>query len=260
MAACSLERHAGDGYSERAGYRGDPRSLYSSQVYNETEVHAVAWELDHLFILSEPGAPEGERLIELGLTEGSPNVHRGQGTANRRFFFANAMLELIFVVDESEARSPLASPTRLWERSRWRQTHASPFGLCLRATADDAPSFTTLDYRPPYLPEGVAIPIARGTLAVEPMLFINPMGQRPDTYPPASRQPLEHALGVREVTKVHLDSAGCELPSDALRAAQRAGIATFGQGEGHLAHVTFDDGVRGEEIDLRPNLPLILHW
>lgn len=48
--------------------------------------------LDHIFICVQPGASEAEALIDFGLTEGSPNRHQGQGTANRRFFFRNAFL------------------------------------------------------------------------------------------------------------------------------------------------------------------------
>jgi hypothetical protein len=40
-------------------------------------------------------APEAERIAAFGLCEGPSNVHPGQGTANRRFFFRNAMLELL---------------------------------------------------------------------------------------------------------------------------------------------------------------------
>ena len=220
----------------------------------------MPFELDHLYVLAEPGAPEAERLITLGLVEGTPNVHPGQGTANRRFFFQNAMLELIFVTDEAEARRAEVAPTRLWERSRWRQTAACPFGLCLRATGDDAPPFPTYEYRPAYLPEGAAIPIARGTLAVEPMLFVNPFGRRPDSYLPEQRQPLDHPLGVREISAVHIDSAGCEPPSDPLYFVRQQGIATFGNATGHLLELTFDGGAAGGMADLRPDLPLVLRW
>lgn len=220
----------------------------------------MAFELDHVFIVTEPDAAVGDRLVELGLLEGSPNVHPGQGTANRRFFFGNAMLELIYVTDEAEARSPLVTPTRLWERSRWRQTAACPFGLCLRATNDDVPPFTTFDYRPPYLPDGAAIPIARGTMAIEPMLFINPFSRRPDNIPLEQQEPLDHPLGVREITGIHIVSAGCELPSDSLRAVQQLGIATFSQDVGHLLELTFDEGVHSSSADLRPDLPLVLRW
>lgn len=46
-----------------------------------------AFEIDHLFIASQPGAPEIEEVLALGFLEGTPNVHPGQGTANRRIFF-----------------------------------------------------------------------------------------------------------------------------------------------------------------------------
>lgn len=220
----------------------------------------MSYELDHVLLLAAPGAPEGERLTALGLREGTPNRHPGQGTANRRFFFQNAMLELIYVSDEAEVQSALVAPLRLWERSRWRQTAACPFGVCLRAT-DAAPlPFPTLDYRPPYLPEGGAIPIARGTMAVEPLLFVNPWGRRPDSLLAGDREPLDHPLGVQELTGVHVVSAGCELPSDPLRAVQRLGIATFSQGDGHLLELTFDAGRQGGMADLRPGLSLVVRW
>jgi Rho-binding antiterminator len=57
----------------------------------------MEFELDHLFICTTIGAPEADRLVAFGLTEGTPNVHPGQGTANRRFFFHNFMLELLWV-------------------------------------------------------------------------------------------------------------------------------------------------------------------
>ncbi len=90
------------------------------------------FELDHLFICTSVGAPEADRLIEFGLTEGSPNVHPGQGTANRRFFFQNAMLELLWVRDSAEAESETTRPTRLWERWTGRNNGACPFGFCFR--------------------------------------------------------------------------------------------------------------------------------
>jgi hypothetical protein len=48
-------------------------------------------ELDHIFICSSFGAPEVESLVQFGLLEGPANQHPGQGTACRRFSFANAM-------------------------------------------------------------------------------------------------------------------------------------------------------------------------
>ena len=75
-------------------------------------------ELDHMLICTEVGTPGADQLEGFGLVEGTPNIHPGQGIANRAFFFHNAMLELVWVRDERKARSPPIAPARLWER--WR--------------------------------------------------------------------------------------------------------------------------------------------
>ncbi|HZM51635.1 MAG TPA: VOC family protein, partial [Vicinamibacteria bacterium] len=90
------------------------------------------YALDHVFVCCAEGAPEAQRLARLGLSEGSFNTHPGQGTASRRFFFANAYLELFWVADAREARSALAAPTRLWPRWSARGAEASPFAIILR--------------------------------------------------------------------------------------------------------------------------------
>jgi hypothetical protein len=59
-------------------------------------------ELDHLFVCTDPGGPEAEKLVQFGLREGPPNQHPGQGTACRRFSFANAMIELFWVNDGAQ--------------------------------------------------------------------------------------------------------------------------------------------------------------
>ncbi len=70
----------------------------------------MSFELDHCFIWTEVGAPEADLLIEFGLTEGQSNMHPGQGTANRRFFFENVMLELLWVHNKTEAQSNRVLP------------------------------------------------------------------------------------------------------------------------------------------------------
>lgn len=73
-------------------------------------------EVDHVFICVEHGAHEAEVLKRFGLTEGSANRHPGQGTANRRFFFRNAFIELLYLQDFAEVQNELTKPTRLYER------------------------------------------------------------------------------------------------------------------------------------------------
>jgi len=45
-------------------------------------------EIDHIFIFVS-SKDLADELVSFGLTEGSGNVHKGIGTANRRFFFEN---------------------------------------------------------------------------------------------------------------------------------------------------------------------------
>jgi len=73
----------------------------------------VTVELDHVFVCTALDAPEADLLVAFGLAEGTLNTHPGQGTANCRFYFRNALLELGWTRDEREARSPLVAPTRL---------------------------------------------------------------------------------------------------------------------------------------------------
>jgi len=98
----------------------------------------ASFELDHLFILTDSGAPAADRVAELGITEGSRNVHPGQGTANRRFFFRNAMLELLWVSDPVEAAADPSVPARLLRRWCGRGVGACPFGLCFRPAGPGA--------------------------------------------------------------------------------------------------------------------------
>lgn len=86
-------------------------------------------ELHHFFILTEPLAPEAELHTEMGLIEGPPNDHPGQGTDDRRFFFCNSALELLYVRDAAEAEEGPARRLRFPERAT--QLGASPFGLVL---------------------------------------------------------------------------------------------------------------------------------
>lgn len=99
----------------------------------------MAFEIAHLFICTAAGAPAAEKLLQFGLTEGSANVHPGQGTANRRFFFHNLMLELLWVHSATEAQSATTQPTYLWERWVAHQPQTCPFGVCLRLSRHLAP-------------------------------------------------------------------------------------------------------------------------
>jgi hypothetical protein len=219
------------------------------------------YELDHLFVWSAPGGAEADRLATFGLTEGARNVHPGQGTACRRFFFRNAYLEVLWVADPAEARDGPARATGLWPRWAGRGAGASPFGLCLRpAGGGGGPPFSAWEYRPPYLPSPLAISVAEGVPPDEPWWFYVPFGRRPDDPARPDSQPLAHPAGFREVTGVRLHGPWASRPSASAAAVIRAGVADVADAAGHWAEVVFDAGRQGAVEDFRPALPIVFRW
>ena len=219
-------------------------------------------ELDHLFIWTFHGAPEAERLIAFGLTEGAPNHHSGQGTANRRFFFQNAMLELLWIENAAEAQSEGIGRVQLWERWLARGNRASPFGIGLRPTDPkraDAP-FPAWEYRPPYLPDPLVIHIGADTPLSEPIWFYLAFARRPDSGPVEKRPPLDHPIGFREMTGVRLTRPAAQPLSAVGEADMRAGVISILPGKEHLIEVIFDGHRKGRHADFRPDLPLIFRW
>lgn len=131
-------------------------------------------EVDHIYICTDYKAPAGELLKEFGLTEGTSNTHPGQGTANRRFFFHNFMLELLWIENLDEVKSALTKPMRLFERCSKFDANISPFGIGLRPTKEKniKVTFPVWDYHPLYLPNFLKIQVADNTPLSEPMFFI----------------------------------------------------------------------------------------
>lgn len=219
-----------------------------------------AWEVDHVFICSAPGAPEAQALLELGLAEGAPSSHPGQGTANRRFFFQNAMLELLWIADEHEATSALTRSTHLWERWTGRGTRACPFGICLRPSSSDVrdPPFDAWSYRPRYLPSGARLDIAMNASVLdEPMLFFfTPPSGQPSAQPTRP----QHRASLNRLTCIEIVSPARRVVSAELQAVIDTGLITLRFGPDHLLELGFDDEAAQGNHDCRPVLPLMLRW
>lgn len=240
------------------------------------------FEIDHIFILTDIGAGAAEQLISLGFVEGSSNVHPGQGTANRRFFFKNVGLELLWADNEADATSAPIRRTHLWERWKNRKDSACPFGVCLRPIALNemmpnkvvpnsdtvasssvplSPPFSCWPFQPPYLPKTLSIAVATNSENIaEPMLFQTPFAKRPDQFSCKKRQPLEHPIGVTDITQVTLT-----LPSASGISAELAALASIEQlqlcsGPAHCMTITFDHHRQSQQHDCRPDLPLIIKW
>ncbi len=216
----------------------------------------------NLFVCTAVEAPEAERLITFGLTEGASNKHPGQGTANRRFFFRNAMLELLWVHDAAEAQSDPIRRTQLWERWSGRNSGASPFGICVRPVSAESVdvSFPAWEYRPPYLPDSVVIHVGEDTPITEPMWFYVSFSRRHDSKQAEERQPLKHPIGFQEITGVQLTSPSAQPLSAVAQTVLRSGLISSRCGSEYLIELSFDGNQQGRSTNFRPFLPLMFHW
>lgn len=159
--------------------------------------------LDHLFCFCDPQlSRETESAIKAGLTLNSGNRHPGQGTANRSIVFEENYLELIFMNLLIDAQK---NPLRLDKRADWRQTGASPFGICLRGEISESESTQFWVYRPPYRPEGeIFIHKSNENTPEQPLIFVVPSSTRPISRPNLDLSHLTHKTGSKMIRTANI--------------------------------------------------------
>ncbi|WBA43121.1 VOC family protein [Hymenobacter canadensis] len=205
-------------------------------------------EIDHLFIFSDSPQEAAEQMLALGLTEGSSRVHPGQGTTNRKFYFENFFLEILWVHDEAEISGPLLQPTRLWERARYATTGASPYGLCLVNTPDTDPVFAAaLAYQPLYFPAGLPIEVLPHAHNPSlPWTFRLPF-KGPKA---ATTEPTQHRAGLRRLT--HVSFGLRQYADDEALLQQLAGQPqlSFRPAAENRLTLTFDEHQQGQTVHI----------
>lgn len=210
-------------------------------------------ELDHIIFFCGPGAPEADALIERGLHEGPGNSHPGQGTINRRFFFRNLYLELLWVEDFDEAQAPEARAVGLWDRWINRHNGRCPIGLVFRpGPGASAAPFPSWSYRPKYFPAGFSIEVARDIPHNEPLLFYLPFA-RLALVEDVAPVPGGVQIGSVSGTTLHLPDTASLSP--ALNSLVASGVVAVEPGREILVDIQHERG-SSEIIDLRPKLPL----
>jgi hypothetical protein len=218
-------------------------------------------ELDHIFCMSPPGAvAAAQALTQMGLTEGSPNTHPGQGTQCRRFFFENAYLELVWVSDREEAQREAARRTRFAERWARREAGACPFGIVLRASAgstEERCPFQAWTYRPGYFPAGAAAEFAQDPPIEEPE-YVYLGFQRGRARQGA--EPTAHRLPLHKLSGLSVGLPFSRSRSTAAQSLERLRLVRLMLADEYLVTLSFDDEICGRAADLRPAAPIALRW
>lgn len=119
-------------------------------------------DIDHIFIFTDDNGKVADELVDFGLREGSNRTHPGQGTTNRKFYFDNFFLEILWVHNTNEIASDKTKPMGLWQRSAYKTNLSSPFGLCIVNSDHTETVFKhAFKYQPDYFPKGMEIDIIK---------------------------------------------------------------------------------------------------
>ena len=210
-------------------------------------------ELDHFFILTEPGSPQADLVSSIGLIEGTCNNHPGQGTANRRFFFSNSTLEFLYVRDVEEAENGRGSGLRFSERVA--SPDASPFGLIVRTVegSKDTP-FPGWKYCPEYFRDDQCFHVGGNSdLFEEPLCICMPSNL---PQPKSQPQPINPDWTLTELRI----SVPVARPSPTLQAVAECEGILLRLDEPHKLELVFNGEKDGKSKDITPDLPLILRW
>jgi hypothetical protein len=197
---------------------------------------------DHIFIFTDDNGKIADQLVEFGLTEGSNRFHVGQGTANRKFYFDNFFLEILWVHNEKEIKSEKIEPIGLWQRAEFKSNSFSPFGLCIVNTSETDQLFqNALKYQPEYFPQGQTIDIVKNeNHSTLPWTFRLPFkGQKK-----ISTEPMEHKNAIKLLTKVTFEHQE-NLDTAFLLFFEQAQNIEFKKSDKTWLNLTFDNAKQG---------------
>lgn len=160
-------------------------------------------DIDHIFIFTDDKGKVADKLVEFGLVEGSNRVHVGQGTTNRKFYFDNFFLEILWVHNENEIKSDLVKPTGLWQRAEYKRNTFSPYGLCIVNSDETNGLFeNSFKYQPNYFPNGMTIEILKNEKQPQlPWTFRLPFKGKKKN----ETEPTNHTNGMTRLTKVNFN-------------------------------------------------------
>jgi hypothetical protein len=234
-------------------------------------VVAAELEFDHVWIVVTRDAPERTALERAGLKI-SPNVNRhdGQGTASISAEFLNAYIELMWP-DPTVPVAPGAERgvEKFKQRMNWRTSGWCPIGIGLHRTSPKTSlPFPTWSIAPGWMPAGTAIEIltprddtTSPSFFIEPpVLAVNEEANRKLAGNDPKAASFQHSIGVEGVTEIRIVRPKAYQSIAPFVYLEKAGVVKSEQGKEWAVDVTFDKARKAQTKDLRPDLPLIIHY
>jgi hypothetical protein len=155
------------------------------------------------------------------------------------------------------------------QRMRWRESGWCPIGIALHRTAPNVTvPFPTWSFSAAWMPAGSAIEIliARDdktspSFSIEPPVFaVDEAANRKIPKSDPKALVFAHPIAVERITAIGLVQPSTYQPVVAYQYLEKAGIFKTSRGAEWAIDVTFDGRRRSQTKDLRPELPMILHY
>jgi hypothetical protein len=201
-------------------------------------------DIDHIFIFTDNNGKIAEELVSFGFIEGSSRVHAGQGTSNRKFYFDNFFLEILWVHNDAEIKSELIKPIGLWQRAEYKRNNFSPYGLCIVNTDNTNKLFEyAFNYQPEYFPKGMTIEILKNESQPQlPWTFRLPFKEQKKH----ADEPTNHSNGIKRLTKAKFQYHG-SVTDKYLENFKGESMIEFSKSSDYGLTLTFDDNAQGEK-------------
>ncbi len=249
-------------------------------LYEKTETISTELKVDHFNIWVKNPTKTQKLLTNIGFTavpDTLSQIHQGQGTTGRYFYFLNSYLELIFVYNQTEFEENNKKNNALdfKERTNFKKNGASPFSIALKVkdyNVEKIP-FKKISYHQDWMEENTNIYSAKNSKInlKEPSIFvvypeieweefetISDLKNIPEEYA-IWREFYKHPNGAQKVTKIIITSSNLNLNTETIKAINGIENLTIKNGKEHLMELHFDNDVQRIFFDLRPELPLIIY-
>lgn len=253
---------------------------FSCKEKKPTSTSANNLAIDHFNIWVQNPQKAKQKLIDAGFTaepDSLSAIHHGQGTSGRYFRFLNGYLELIFVHNQDEffQNNKQNPDLDFAQRANFKQNNASPFSMALKLKEYDVAEipFQTVKYQQQWMGDHNAIYASKSskTNLQEPSVFVVYPEIESGTF--SSMQDLDdfptendfwkaffkHPNGAKKLTHITITTTHSTLNSKTIQVLNHLKNVTIKNGKNHLMELFFDDNIQKKTIDLRPELPLIIH-
>lgn len=223
-------------------------------------------ELDHVYVVVQRGAQAETALLRSHgfFIDTTVNRHTGYGTASVAVYFGNAYLELLWLEPDVELAPEHEDRARiLRQATEWQTSGVSPFGVGLHRVKGFTGPFPVpvVKDSAAYMRPGTAYEVLNqpaDSLGAD--VFVVPEDRAVPSWIARAMERVpelfEHAGDFREISSIRILGPASQLTS-ALTVLQPRGVAVL-QSDSTLLEVRLDGSARGERIDLRPLMPVVL--